>query len=76
MKLPQEANTQNKLLTTKQAADLLGLQPTTLEQWRWTGRGPRFVKLNRACRYRITDLESFMEERLFRSTTEAHRAGG
>lgn len=58
-------------LTTRQAADYLGLKETTLEQWRWSGRGPRFVKLGRVCRYRLADLEAFVETRIFSSTTEA-----
>ena len=63
------------LLTTKQAADYLGVKDTTLEQWRWNGRGPRFVKLGRSCRYRRKpDLEDFVEARVFSSTTEAQAA--
>lgn len=34
----------NRLLNTKQAADLLGVTPHTLEQWRWLGKGPKFLK--------------------------------
>jgi len=58
-------------LTTPEAATFLGVKPSTLEQWRWSGRGPRFVKLGRACRYRLADLEEYMEARVFSSTTEA-----
>jgi hypothetical protein len=59
------------ILTTHQAAIFLNLKPATLEQWRWTGRGPRFIKIGRSCRYRISDLEAFLESRVFNSTTEA-----
>ena len=62
-------NLQN--LTTPQAAAYLGLRPATLEQWRWSGRGPRFIKLGRACRYRLSDLEQFIESRTFSSTAAA-----
>ena len=58
-------------LKTEDAAKFLNVQPTTLENWRWSGRGPRFVKLGRSCRYRLADLEAFLEERVFSSTTEA-----
>lgn len=85
MKTPQEAAntttpplnhfpTTSQNLTTPQAAAYLGLQPATLEQWRWSGRGPRFIKLGRACRYRVADLDAYMESRAFSSTTEAQRA--
>ena len=58
-------------LTTIEAARFLNLKPATLGQWRWNGRGPRFVKIGRACRYRLADLEAFLEERVFSSTTAA-----
>jgi excisionase family DNA binding protein len=63
-------------LTTSEAAQFLNLQPATLEQWRWNGRGPSFVKIGRACRYRRVDLETFLEDRIFSSTTEAQKARG
>ncbi|OGR01454.1 MAG: hypothetical protein A2511_00855 [Deltaproteobacteria bacterium RIFOXYD12_FULL_50_9] len=61
-------------LTTEDAATYLNIKTATLEQWRWQGRGPRFIKLNRAVRYRLSDLEAFLEDRVFTSTTEAGRA--
>lgn len=67
---------QSQNLTTRQAADYLGLKEATLEQWRWNGRGPRFVKLGRACRYRTADLDAYLDSRTFGSTTEAQRAAG
>jgi len=66
---PQEAPSPN--LKTEDAAKFLNVQPATLEQWRWNGRGPKFCKIGRSCRYRLADLEAFLEERVFRSTTEA-----
>lgn len=64
-----QAPSQN--LTTNQAAQYLNVQPATLEQWRWNGRGPKFVKISRSVRYRLADLEAFLEARVFGSTTEA-----
>lgn len=58
-------------LTTPQAAAYLSVKPATLEQWRWNGRGPRFAKIGRAVRYRQVDLDDFLTNRLFSSTTEA-----
>lgn len=63
------------ILTTPQAAHFLNLKPATLEQWRWNGRGPRFIKIGRSCRYRISDLEAFLESRVFNNTTEAQNRG-
>lgn len=59
------------LLDTKQAAEVLGMKPSALENWRWTGKGPRFVKLSaRAIRYRREDLEEFIADRLRTSTSD------
>jgi len=62
-------------LKTKEAAAFLQLKPATLEQWRWNGKGPQFIKLGRSVRYRKVDLESFIEERIFGNTTEAQNGG-
>ncbi len=68
----QEFSSNN--LTTPQAARYLNFEETTLEQWRWNGRGPRFVKIGRHVRYRLSDLDAFIQERVFASTTEAQAA--
>ena len=65
---------QAALMTTVQAAELLQVRPATLEMMRWKGTGPKFVKVGRSCRYRIVDLESYLEVRTFGSTTEAQQA--
>lgn len=62
------------ILRTPEAAAYLNVQPTTLEQWRWNGRGPTFVKIGRSVRYRQADLDAFLSARAFASTTEAQRA--
>ncbi|MFZ5564615.1 MAG: helix-turn-helix transcriptional regulator [Thermodesulfobacteriota bacterium] len=49
-----------KLLTTVEAAEFLRIKPNTVEVWRTQGRGPRFVKLGGAVRYRTADLEAFI----------------
>lgn len=59
------------LLTTRQAAALLQLKESTLNQWRWNGKGPRFTKIGRNVRYRQAHLTAFLEARVFSSTTEA-----
>jgi hypothetical protein len=64
----------NDLLTTAEAAGVLNVKRATLEQWRWNGKGPRFVKLNRTVRYRRHDLGDFTDARTFGSTTEAQAA--
>ncbi len=53
-----------KLLSTREAAEALGVKPQTLEVWRCTGRyALPFVKTGRLVRYRETDIEAFIERR-------------
>lgn len=50
---------EDRLLTRKQAAEILGFQPQTLARWKWEGREdrPREVRVgSRAVRYRASDL--------------------
>ncbi len=44
------------------------LSPRTLERWRWTGEGPRFIKLGGRVVYRLEDVEAFEAENLRSST--------
>ena len=60
-----------ELLTTPDAARVLGMKPAALENWRWRGEGPPYVRVTaRAIRYRRADLERFIEERLRCSTSD------
>jgi hypothetical protein len=58
--------TSNNLLTDKQAAPLLGVEPATLRSWRCRGIGPVYVKLGlgpkAACRYPRHDIEAFIAQ--------------
>lgn len=44
------------------------ISPRTLEQWRWQGRGPRFLKVGGRVLYRLEDIEAFEAERLYFNT--------
>lgn len=49
------------LVTTAEAAAILGLAEQTLCNWRWTGKGPLARRVGaRAVRYLRCDLESFL----------------
>jgi hypothetical protein len=59
------------LLTTKQAADWLGYKPRMLEARRLKGDGPLFIRISaRAVRYRLIDLQNWVESRLCSSTSQ------
>ena len=65
------ANT-SYLLTTKQAATWLGYKPRMLEARRLRGDGPLYVRISaRATRYRLEDLQTWVNSRLKSSTSEA-----
>jgi predicted site-specific integrase-resolvase len=46
-----------------------GISPRTLERWRVTGQGPRFLKVGKRINYRLDDVEAFEAERLRESTS-------
>jgi len=64
------------VLNTEEAAKILKVKVATLEQWRWNGKGPRFLKLGRAVRYRQEDLAAFMEGNTCTSTAQANVVHG
>lgn len=65
----------HQILDTRDAADFLGLSPHTLERWRWSGNGPRFLKMGKAVRYRRADLENYIERAARQNTSEASSHG-
>ena len=53
-----------ELLDEKQAAEYLTVSPGTLSVWRSTGRySLPFVKVGRRVRYRLSDLDAWLEGR-------------
>jgi hypothetical protein len=48
-------------LQEKQAAKLLAQKPQTLTKWRSRRRGPAYCKLGGKIRYRLCDLNAFIE---------------
>lgn len=60
----------SSLLTVSEAAHLLKIKSSTLNGWRHEGRGPRYVKLDGAVRYRQADLDAYIESNLRTSTSE------
>lgn len=60
------------LLTSAQAAEVLNLTPRFLEMRRFRGGGPRFVRVSSRCvRYRRSDLDAWVADRLRTSTSDA-----
>lgn len=63
----------NPLLSTAEAAELVGVKPQTLRKWRWKGGGPRYVRqgtgLHARAGYRLADVEAWLDARSFDNTT-------
>ena len=60
-----------QLLNETEAADILGVRPRTLSNWRCRGGGPIYVKMgSKAVRYRLNDLNAFIDERTQNNTSE------
>ena len=53
-----------------EAAQRLGLQESTLANWRWCGRGPPHLKVGSRVRYREIDLVFWLESQLRGSTSD------
>jgi predicted site-specific integrase-resolvase len=60
----------SRLFTERQAAQILGVSIKTLQGWRWAGRGPAFLKIERLVRYDENDLIEFVQTGRRRSTSE------
>jgi predicted DNA-binding transcriptional regulator AlpA len=60
-----------KYLRAPEAADYVGLNKSTLDKLRVSGKGPRFARLGRAVVYPIDELDTWISERLVNSTSEA-----
>jgi hypothetical protein len=63
-----------KMLSTADAARLLGLAPYTLRLWRHLGKGPRYFKPSSAKQanvfYLEEDVNAFRDARTFTSTSD------
>lgn len=61
-----------------EAAQMLGINPRTLANWRAQGRGPAYVRLGKSrspVLYRVGDIESWLESRLVGSGKRANTSG-
>jgi hypothetical protein len=56
-----ESEIQSPYLSTTDAAKYLTIAPTTLAIWRHRKKGPKFVLVGTRVRYRIADLDAFVD---------------
>ena len=48
------------LLDEARLAARLNVSRSTLQSWRYAGRGPRYIKLGRLIRYRNADVDAYL----------------
>lgn len=49
------------LRTPIETAAYLKVPVKTLERWRYAGDGPRFYRVGRHARYKVADLDAYLE---------------
>jgi hypothetical protein len=59
------------LIDTDDLAKYLRNEVNTCEGWRLKGIGPRYIKVGRLVRYRIEDVDLWLESQTRNSTSEA-----
>lgn len=52
----------NELLTAAELAAKLHKTTASLAQWRYKGVGPKFIKIGGGVRYRVADVEAWLED--------------
>ena len=70
MRIIQNTDNPNQLLTETQASELLQIGVRTLQKWRVSGAGPGHLKLSRSVRYRLGDLHAWMDAHTVSSTSQ------
>lgn len=61
----------DQLVAEHDAADRLCQSVRTLQKWRVTGYGPSYFKIGRNVRYRIRELDAWIDSRRRRHTSES-----
>lgn len=65
-----------KLLSRKEAASMLGLQPQTLAKWHSTKRYTLpYIRVGRLVKYKVEDIEAFVIQNSFNSPPHPSRQG-
>lgn len=65
---------ETRRVTTRHAAELLGIAESTLRKWRMGGNGPRFIKMGSRVLYDTGELEHWLERRSRTTTMSSYRA--
>lgn len=61
------------LIREREAAQRLGVSVKTLQSWRLHCRGPVYAKIGKSVRYRLEDLDAFVQSKLIQPQAGAVR---
>ncbi|MEJ2860553.1 helix-turn-helix transcriptional regulator [Actinomycetospora flava] len=67
-----DAGPLERLLTSREVSEIIGVPDNTLRDWRCDAVGPPFIRIgrggrNQPVRYRLRDLERWLDERTVRT---------
>ena len=51
-----------ELVGSPGAARYIGVQPQTLANWRYLGKGPRYYRVGQLVKYDVRDLDRWLEQ--------------
>lgn len=65
------------LLTAEELADYLQVKVTTVNTWRWDGKGPRWIPMGpkNLVRYRLEDVDEWLEAQQSEHTGGSYAKG-
>ncbi|MCW4458792.1 AlpA family transcriptional regulator [Microbacterium sp. MPKO10] len=70
---PVSSSLLDSLITADTLAERLGTKRRTVDEWRITGKGPKFIRVGRSVRYRPEAVEAWLLSQERRSTSEEVR---
>jgi predicted DNA-binding transcriptional regulator AlpA len=71
-------NDRDRLISDIEASQRYGFALKTWRNWRFNGKGPAVYKIGRTCRYKISDIEAWLDShrvpaKSLRKTADAER---
>jgi predicted DNA-binding transcriptional regulator AlpA len=66
--LAKDPSMRDKHLTPEDLAEREGVPLETVYGWNKTGKGPRYMKIGRHCRYRLADVIAWEKTRIVERT--------
>ena len=63
-----------RTVSSDETAERLGVERSTLDNWRWRGGGPQYLKVGGRVRYRLADLADWLDAQARSSTSDGQSA--